>query len=71
MKTINDALNAIDWSKHTKNTCVCKQCSNQFRSNAKFVFEPSPALLSQEACPQCGSHVLSRASSDPELQTLK
>lgn len=70
MNTFNDALKAIDWTKHTENTCVCEQCSNQFRSNTKFVFEPSPVLLSQKACPQCGSHVLSRASSDPESQTI-
>ena len=65
----------IDWSVfegHLEDAVVCFGCDCVFRSHAKLVlYMEHWVLYSQKPCPQCGGHRLKRATSDPEVMTIR
>jgi hypothetical protein len=70
--TWTEVAGKIDWSvfdQYPENTCTCL-CKHVFRSHSKFIVSPQVGLVSRRSCPSCGSHKLTKASSDPEKMTL-
>lgn len=68
-----DNHSAIDWSKIValpKETLTCR-CSHRFRGWAVVNYkEEKPRLVSKDPCPECGSHIMRGARSDPEAFTI-
>lgn len=66
-------MTGIDWSYwdglEIHNTCTCMNCNQVFRSHVKFhIFShDNKGIFSKDPCPNCSSHRLKNARSDPEL----